>query len=509
LRFDVERGWDGACRRVADDVGFGFASQDHLLHHFAAAVVVARHDPEAEDTRLVGCGVGYVAVAHFAHGPVVGQSHFGLQTYLDGRAWAGPQRVELRDIGAAEDSDGMFGGVAFAAPSRHESYEADGIETGKGVDVRGVGVGRGLAVAEVPEIGRSASGVVESDCRRVAFVAARIVEFRHGEVVGEVETEDGIVAVVAVIVLAIGACGHGEVVVLRAAGADRLVDGAEAVEAAGAAVDVVAAAIVVACRAVLFAEESGIDEVVGIDVEAHDIEILSVGGALVGVGRDGEVGRAAAEPGIGGSIPTETQENASPTTKVDTVADVDSEGRRRNVRAAGAVAENGAPLEAVESRREASQELSAVRGVVVGVVYQCAARSLGLSEDEDIARFAATHEIALVVGGGAEHCAGHHDVSVVRYFGDESVGAATAVVVTVASLCCGEVGGVGAAGDDDVIVVVAVDGVDGIVLDATEISAPHEMREIVVDFEDDAILPAAVVALDAVGRDRKIGRRGC
>ena len=146
----------------------------------------------------------------------------------------------------------------------------------------------------------------------------------HGEVVVDVEFEDGVVAVVAMVVRAPDTGGGGEGVVARAAGADALVEGGHFVEAAGASVHVVLAAAYVASME--FAEEGGIVELRGVGAHAHDIEVLSVGGGLVGVGGDFHACGA-------GLVPTGAvaYEVASPTGGIDAVADVGGESGGREV----------------------------------------------------------------------------------------------------------------------------------------------------------------------------------
>ena len=164
------------------------------------------------------------------------------------------------------------------------------------------------------------------------------------------------------------------------------------------------------------AEEGGVDQLVSVDIERHNVEVLSVGGALVGVARDGHTSCAATAPGIVGAAKSAPQEYASPSAQVHAVADVDSKGRGRKVGTVGghvARAEDGAPHQRVEPRTETRQHLAAVWRVVVGVVYQRAARSLGLAENEDVVILCAAHKIALVVGRRAELRAGHQLVTVI------------------------------------------------------------------------------------------------
>ena len=142
-------------------------------------------------------------------------------------------------------------------------------------------------------------------------------------------------------------------------------------------------------------------------------------------------------------------------------------------------------------------------------MYQRAARGLGLSEDEDVALFAATHEVALVVGQGAEKGAGHQGFAVIGQFGDESVGTAATVEGAIGLWGGGEIERVCTAGDNDIVVTVAVDAVHCIVLDSTKIGAPDHVAEIVVDLEDHTILPSLVDGLHATGRYREVGREGC
>ena len=333
-------------------------------------------------------------------------------------------------------------------------------------------------------------------------------ELGHGEVVGQVDAEDGVVAVAAVVVLAVGSGGDGKVVATRAAGAHRLVEGAVAVEAAGAAVNVVAAAIVAAGLAVKLAEKGGVDQGVGIHVEGHDVEVLAVGAVLVGIGGCGEVAGAVGVPRVRRAAEAAPQEDAAPSAEVDAVADVHHEGRGRQVGLAAAVAEHGAPHQGVEPWPQARQELPARGDVVVGVVDQGAAVGLRLAEEEDVAALAAAHEIALVVGRRAEEGAGHHGAAVVGYLGDEAVGTAAAVAGVVGPGGGGEIVRVGAAGNDNVVVGVAVDRIDGVVLASTQVGAPHQVLKVVVNLEHHAVLLPARCGLYAVGRHGEVGREG-
>ena len=66
----------------------------------------------------------------------------------------------------------------------------------------------------------------------------------HGEVVGQVQAENGVVAVAAVVVLAVCTHSDWEVVAATAAGTDSLIECSVPVEAARSAVHVVAAAVI-------------------------------------------------------------------------------------------------------------------------------------------------------------------------------------------------------------------------------------------------------------------------
>ena len=329
-----------------------------------------------------------------------------------------------------------------------------------------IGRRRCCAVAKVPEVAFASAGVVECYCRWVA-AGARVVEFSHREVGGQVEAEHGVVAVVAVVVHAVGACGHRKLVASAAAGAYRLVQSSKAVKAACATVNVVAAMVVSSRGVMLLPEMGGIHQVVGVHVYAHKVEILAVGGALVGVAGDGHVGCATCVPGIIGAVPSQSQEYSSPSAEVQSVANVHGKGCRRYARLSAAVAKHGAPHQRVEVGLEAHQKLSAVGGAVVGVSYQRGAAGFGLAEEEYVAAFAATHEIALVVSVGAVIGAGHERFAVIGYLGNKAVGAAAVVVASVGVGEGGEVEAVGAAGDNEYNVVVAVDTVNSVVLYAS------------------------------------------
>ena len=100
------------------------------------------------------------------------------------------------------------------------------------------------------------------------------------------------------------------------AGADRLIKSCQSVETAGASVNMVCASV--AGVDMQFAEESGVVERRCVIVEAHQIEILSIGGVLVCRWCCGHV------PGAG-SIPlyiVVSYEIAAPACGIDSVANV-------------------------------------------------------------------------------------------------------------------------------------------------------------------------------------------
>ena len=175
----------------------------------------------------------------------------------------------------------MLGGVGHGAPIFKGGDETHTVGAGFGECVLGVALGGGAAVAEVPVEGGATAGIGETDSIRSAANRG-IEEVGYWKVVVDVDAEESIVAVGAVVMLRPCTGSGGELVVAVAAGADALVEGGHLVESAGASVDMVVASAGVA--AVQLAKECGIVELRGIGGDAHDVEVLPVGGGLDGVG---------------------------------------------------------------------------------------------------------------------------------------------------------------------------------------------------------------------------------
>ena len=121
---------------------------------------------------------------------------------------------------------------------------------------------------------------------------------------------------------------------------------------------------------------------------------------------------------------------------------------------------------------------------------------------------ACADEVELVVVVGADEGGGYEAVTIVGDFGHEAVGVAAAVGGLDGAGGGGEVAAVGAAADEEVVGGVDVDGVDGVVAGAAEVGAPEEVAQVVVEFEDDAVLPSATVCLQGIGADGEVGAEG-
>ena len=247
-------------------------------------------------------------------------------------------------------------------------------------------LGRSGAVAEVPTVGASAADIVEGDAFVDAGHGGRS-EFGHGEAVVDVESEEGVVAVGGLVLAAPSIGGCGESLSAGAGGADGLVEGGVPVETRGATVDVVATAA--GSGPMLFAEEGGIVERVGVGIEADDVEVLPVGIALDSV--DG--GFHVLGTKVGG-VPTHgvTHEVAPPTRGVDTSADVGGKGCGRKVDAAGCT-ENCAPYARGEVGLQTDKEHAGIGNAVSGIVDHGAAGRTGLPEEEYLVVTADTDKI--------------------------------------------------------------------------------------------------------------------
>lgn len=112
---------------------------------------------------------------------------------------------------------------------------------------------------------------------------------------------------------------------------------------------------------------------------------------------------------------------------------------------------------------------------------------------------AGTHKIALVVGVGAKVGVGHHLVSVVGDFRNETIGRTTSVGALKSVAGGVHVGGIGAAANQQVVFVVGVDGIDGVVAISAQIGAPQKVLHVVVQLEYHTVLLASLVLLERVG----------
>ena len=277
--------------------------------------------------------------------------------------------------------------VGLGATSRHGGHKGYRIEPAGAVRMRGILLRRRGSVAEVPVESRAAARIVE--VHRVGRAACRgRHKLGHGEIVCDIEAEEGVVAVARPVAVAPSIGGGGEPLRAAARTADRLVERGQAVESRRAAVHMVAAAA--RLRGVVhLAEERGVDQIVGIGVDRHDVEILPVG---------------AVHPRIDGGLHTRGADGvpldiavahkvAPPARQVDAVADVGSEGRGREVDAPGG-AEEGAPHTVAQVGTHAHQQHTAVVDAVACVVDEGAAvGGLGLAEEEHLVALARAHKI--------------------------------------------------------------------------------------------------------------------
>lgn len=318
------------------------AEDDNLLDGVFA---VAIGDDEDVGAGVPGGGIGNGGVAQMALAvdPAVGATQHGTHAYLEGGAGTSAHGVEMVVL-MAYDHDGARSRVGRLASPGKVCDEGDGVGAGSRVGVRGVDGGAGGAVAEIPMERGSAAGVVELDGVRGATCCGSH-KFCHGEVVADVDAEDGVVAVVAAV--GGGPCsrGGGEVVGVAAGSANRLIEGAELVESAGAAVDMIVATVGVVV-VVRFAEEGGVEELRGVVGHGHDVEVLAVGDALKGIVGDCHAPSAGGAPGDD-AVEVVAAEFSAPPGDVDAVADIRHEGSRGEVGFAGSGAEDGAPDEGV------------------------------------------------------------------------------------------------------------------------------------------------------------------
>ena len=163
----------------------------------------------------------------------------------------------------------------------------------------------------------------------------------------------------------------------------------------------VASTVAAAAVAVQLAEEGGILQVVGVGIDRDEIEILSVGGILEGVGGGLHACGACGIP----LHPVVVHKVAPPAGGVDTVADVGGKGCRREVHTSRS-AEDGAPLVRQHVGCHAHQQHATARYAVARVVYHRRACGFRLSEEEHLVPSACTHEVELVVGRRTHVCRG-------------------------------------------------------------------------------------------------------
>ena len=463
-----------ACRQAVDK---GIVEHLEGVHLAASG---CRHAQQVA-ARLAHPGVGHRRVADVLAEPLVGGPDLGLHAYLYARSRAGDEwRKAVASV--ADDMHRVPLGVGLGAASGHGGDEGDGVEATLAVGMCGVFLCRRSAVAEVPSVGRAAAGVAE--VHRVGGAARRRRnEFGHGEVVGDIETEEGVVAVAGQVAVAPGIGGGGEPLGAAAGTANRLVERGQTVEARRAAVHVVAAAARLA-GVVGLAEEGGVLQLVGVGIDAHQVEILPVRGVHPCVGGGLHARGAHGVPldvGVAHKV-------AAPARQVDPVADVGRKGRGREVDASGS-AENGAPHTVAQVGQHAQQEHAAVVDAVARVVDEPAvAHGLGLAEEEHLVAFAGADEVELVVRPQAHEGRRHQAVAVVGYFAHESVGRPAAVACLPSTLGGGEVGAGGAAANQEVVARIHVDGVHGIVAAAAQVGAPKQGAQVVVQFEYHSVL---------------------
>ena len=268
--------------RVTNDGGLGLGGQHYLCGRVAADAV---GDDKPVSAWLADEWVCYSAVAHLAFYPAVGAASCRTNAYLYRGAGAGLKGVEHKAV-LSQYQHIVGHSVRGAATVDHICHKSHGIASRGGVEVLRIGLRRGGTVTEIPQKRLTATGVVEVHRLRGTTCRWRS-ELGHGEAVGKVQPEYGVVAVVAVVVLAVCPCCHWKCISTAAACTDRLIDRAEAVEAAGAAIHVVLAAAIAVARHVQFTEEGGVGQQIGIHIDRHQVEILPVGLALVGVWSDG------------------------------------------------------------------------------------------------------------------------------------------------------------------------------------------------------------------------------
>ena len=282
--------------------------------------------------------------------------------------------------------------VGIGATAGHAGYECHGIDAALGIRVGRIAFGRSGAVAKIPYKRGAAPCVAEGHAIGGATRCGRH-KFGHGEVVGDIEAEQCIVAVRRAVAVAPGHGGGGETLCATTRAANRLIERCQAVETRRAAVHMVGPVVAAARRIVQLAKEGGIFQRVGIGVDAHDVEILSVGRVAPGVGG----GLHAPGPG---AVPLHigvAHKIAPPARKVDAVADVGCKSRGREVDAARS-AEKGAPHPVAQVGQHTHQQHAAIIYAVARVVDKvAAAHGLRLPEEEHLVATSRADKIELVI----------------------------------------------------------------------------------------------------------------
>ena len=152
----------------------------------------------------------------------------------------------------------------------------------------------------------------------------------------------------------------------------------------------------------VFAEKSSVVHSICRFGDTNHVKVLTVGGALDSTLRHLHAPSAVGVPRLHLTVEVIPAENASPTCGIHAVANIGGESRGRDIRHSAAGTKDGGPDKGVQIFSKTGEELPAVGDIVLCVVYQRAARSLGLSEDKNVVLFARADEIRLVVGRRAE-----------------------------------------------------------------------------------------------------------
>src|SRR5574344_320646 len=404
----------------------------------------------------------------------------------------------------------MFHSVGSAAARVHIGHKPHCVHTRLAVSVGGIvlriGAMRSGAVAEIPQ--HAVGTAIESKLVVMGKTfRRRIGKVGHGEIAAHIETENRIIAIIAVIGGRPRTRSGGKRLVAATTGTHRLIERGAAVKSAGAAVHMVIAA---AFRSVLFAKESGIYQSRRVGIDAKHIEILSVGGILVGIGGDGHPPSAVGVPWYRCVVGTYgiACKFSSPTGGINTVANIGSKGRGGKIGLTTAGTHHGGPPQRIQVGSETGKKLPAVGHIVVGVVNKGAACGLGLAKGEHIVVFSCTHKVALVVGRRAEERACHQGGAVIGNLCQKAVGATSIVGGVIAAMGGGKIGGIGAATYQKIVLVVHVDRIDGIVAGAAKIAGPQKVGKIIVQFKHHAILSSGKRGAETVGSNREVSRLG-